>query len=39
MAKQDLLQALLASEQSRLVVWLFPLDANKRGRPLTDVGI
>lgn len=35
--KQDLLQALLASEQARLMVWLYPMDHTKRGRALADV--
>jgi len=39
MPKQDLLQALLASEQARLIVWLYPLDTNKRGRSLSEVSI
>jgi phosphatidylinositol 4-kinase A len=29
-AKQDLLSILLASEQTRLIVWLYPLDSDKR---------
>jgi phosphatidylinositol 4-kinase len=29
-SKQDLLSILLASEQTRLIVWLYPLDADKR---------
>lgn len=35
--KQDLLLALLATEQNRLTVWLYPLDTSKRGRRVTDV--
>jgi phosphatidylinositol 4-kinase len=29
-SKQDLLSILLASEQTRLIVWLYPLDSDKR---------
>jgi hypothetical protein len=29
-SKQDLLAILLASEQTRLIVWLYPLDSDKR---------
>ncbi len=29
-SKQDLLAILLASEQTRVIVWLYPLDADKR---------
>jgi len=35
--KQDLLQALLSSEQTRLLVWLYPVDNGNRGRGLSDV--
>jgi phosphatidylinositol 4-kinase len=45
-AKQELLSLLVASEQTRLMVWLFPLDYDKKhhftssqhSRPPTDVG-
>jgi len=29
-SKQDLLSILLANEQTRLIVWLYPLDSDKR---------
>ena len=37
--KQDLLQTLLSSEQSRLLVWLYPLENTTRGPGWTDVRI
>jgi len=46
-AKQDLLSLLISNEQTRLMVWLFPLDYNKKhhftsgqhSKALTDVRI
>jgi len=37
--KQDLLQTLLSSEQSRLLVWLYPLENTTRGQGWTEVRI
>lgn len=46
-SKQDLLSVLISNEQTRLMVWLFPLDYSKKhhftsgqhSKPLTDVRI
>ena len=37
--KQDLLQTLLSSEQSRLLVWLYPMENGGRGQGWTEVRI